>query len=258
VAQHAQAKFSLPAGQEPTDAQLAKAEQERMRAALKAFHAPAVRTAILDTQAELTQVIDEVTKDSLVRAGFDAGALENAKGLVTSFRQFLDNHKREIEALQILYSRPYRAGLRYGQVRELAAARRRPPHRLEPERVWAAFAAVEPAKVRGRGGQKLVDVVALVRHALDPQTDLIPVEQTVDERYRAWLAEREAAGVAFTAEQRRWLDAVKDHIAASLSIDPDDLSDVPFNQMGGLGKAHQLFGDQLAALLEDLNTRLAA
>ena len=32
---------------------------------------------------------------------------------------------------------------------------------------------------------------------------------------------------------------------------------VPFNQFGGLGKAYELFGDTLTALLEELNSKLA-
>ena len=32
----------------------------------------------------------------------------------------------------------------------------------------------------------------------------------------------------------------------------------PFNQRGGLGKAHQLFGEQLPKLLDELNEVLAA
>ena len=258
VTQHATQKFNLPPSQEPTEKQIQKAEVERMQAALKPFHDPGLRKAILATQAALEQVIAEGEKDHFLRAGFDAGALEKAKGLVKSFRQFLDDHRQEIEALQILYSRPYRAGLRFSQVKELAEALQRPPHNLHPERVWQAFAAVEPGKVKGLGGKKLVDVIALVRHALDPTVDLAPIEQTVEERYQAWLGEQAAAGLVFTTEQRRWLDAIKDHVAASLSIDSDDLSEVPFNQMGGLGKAYELFGDQLNGLLEDLNERLAA
>jgi type I restriction enzyme R subunit len=194
----------------------------------------------------------------LVRSEFDANAFEKAKGVVTSFRQFLEDHKEEIEALQILYSKPYRAGLRYSQVKELAEALRRPPHRLDPERVWQAFLAVEPKKVKGVGGKKLADVIALVRHALDPATDLAPIEQTVEERYQKWLTDQVATGVVFTPEQRKWLDAIRDHIASSLSIDAEDLSEVPFNQMGGLGKAHDLFGDKLTTLLDELNARLAA
>jgi type I restriction enzyme R subunit len=43
-----------------------------------------------------------------------------------------------------------------------------------------------------------------------------------------------------------------------LSIEPDDLDLSPFNQRGGLGKAYQLFGEELPELLEELNTKLAA
>jgi len=46
--------------------------------------------------------------------------------------------------------------------------------------------------------------------------------------------------------------------ATSLSIEPDDLELAPFNQRGGLGKAHQLFGKQLPKLLDELNEVLAA
>ncbi|AMV29403.1 Type-1 restriction enzyme R protein [Gemmata sp. SH-PL17] len=258
VVQHAVNKFQLPHGQEPTDAQFSKAEEERMREALKPFHVADLRRAILDARAELEQVVAESAEDMVVRAEFDAAALEKAKGLITSFREFLEVHREEIEALQILYSRPHRAGLRYSQVRELADALKRPPHRLEPERVWTAFATIAPTKVKSEGGKKLVDVVALVRHALDPSSELASVERTVDQRYQAWLKEQANSGMVFSPEHRKWLDAIKDHIATSLSIDRDDLSEVPFNQMGGLGKAHQLFGDELTGLLEDLNTRLAA
>ena len=46
--------------------------------------------------------------------------------------------------------------------------------------------------------------------------------------------------------------------ATSLSIEPEDLDLSPFNQRGGLGKAHQLFGDTLPMLLDELNETLAA
>ena len=62
----------------------------------------------------------------------------------------------------------------------------------------------------------------------------------------------------FTPEQRQWLDAIKDHIATSLSIERDDLDGMPFNRIGGLGRAFDLFGDRLDPILEELNMRLAA
>jgi type I restriction enzyme R subunit len=258
TAKRAAEKFALAPGQEPTDMQLQQAERDATRAALKTFHNPKLREAILSARQELIQVIDESTPDDLVRAGFDAAALDKARSMLTSFRKFIEDHKDEIEALKVLYSRPYRAGLRYRQVKELAAAIQRPPHSLHPERLWQAFEAVEPDKVRGHGGKQLVDVIALVRHALDPNTPLAPVGLTVEERYGQWLAEQAAAGAAFTPEQRQWLDAIKDHIASSLSIEADDFEGMPFNQLGGLGRAHELFGDKLNAIMDELNLRLAA
>ena len=43
-----------------------------------------------------------------------------------------------------------------------------------------------------------------------------------------------------------------------LPRETDDLNEVPFNQIGGLGRAYELFGDKLPALLAELNGRLAA
>ena len=38
----------------------------------------------------------------------------------------------------------------------------------------------------------------------------------------------------------------------------DDFELAPFSQRGGLGKAHQLFGEQLPKLIDELNATLAA
>ena len=52
--------------------------------------------------------------------------------------------------------------------------------------------------MKAHGGKQLVDVIALVRHAIDPNTPLAPVGMTVEERYQQWLAEQTAAGAKFT------------------------------------------------------------
>ncbi len=262
-------KFNVPEGPngeppEPTEPQVVEVEREQMATALKAFHDPKLREAILAAKRSLEQVIDEQTPDQLLRAGFDAQALEKAKSMLTSFRKFIEDNKDQIEALQVLYSQPYRAGLKFRHVKELASKLNQPPFFVDPNRpesltrLWQAYEVVEPDKVRGKGGRQLVDVIALVRHAMDPNTTLAPVGMTVQERYQQWMAEKQTAGVTFTADQRKWLDAIKDHIAASLNIEQDDLEEVPFNSIGGLGRAYELFGDELNAILDELNERLAA
>ncbi len=229
-----------------------------MTVALRPFLNPKLRNAILNVRAELDQVIDEVNKDVLLFAGQSQAAKDKARTVLANFRQFIEDNKDQIEALTILYSRPYRAGLRYRQVKELAEAITRPPVAAPLERLWRAYELVEPEKVKGAGGRQLVDVVALVRHALDPNLPLVPVGTTVEGRYREWLTRQEAGGLTYTAEQRKWLDAIKDHIASSLRIEQDDFDDVPFSAFGGLGKAYELFGEQLGQILEAMNEGLAA
>lgn len=261
VATIAAERFKLPPDADPTEEQLDTVEAELMQAALKPFRKAALRKAVLGVWQEVNnqwQVIDEITRDTVRRAEFDPKAKENAAALVSNFRQFCADNREQIEALQLLYSKPYRAGLRYSHVKELAEMLKASPQRFDWPRVWQAFEIVEPTQVKATTGQQLADLIALVRHAIDPAAPLVPVEQTVGERYAAWMTEHEKDGGPFTPEQRKWLDAIRDHIATSLRIERDDLSDVPFNQMGGLGKAAAVFGDTLDAILDELNTRLAA
>jgi type I restriction enzyme R subunit len=182
----AREKFALAAEEEPTDEQMDEVERESMAEALRPFHNPKLREVILGVKASLEQVIDETTQDELVGAGFDAAAREKAQSILADFKQFLADNKDEIEALRILYSRPYRAGLRYRHVKELAAALGKPPLSLrQPEqRLWRLFEAVEPDQVRGQGGNALVDLVAIVRHAIQPSLPLVPIARVVDENYR--------------------------------------------------------------------------
>ena len=105
--------------EEVTDAQLDEIEAEQVKAALFPFHNAKLREILLRLEH---QVIDKFTRDQLLTSSFDPEAKQRAETLVTSFRQFIEDNKAEIEAIEILYSRPYAAGLRYSQVKELGAA----------------------------------------------------------------------------------------------------------------------------------------
>ncbi len=86
--------------------------------ALSPLYDPRVRQKILDAKSSFEQVIDETTPDELLAAGYDEGAARKARELVGGFERFIEENREEIEALQVLYSRPYRGGgLRYGPPR---------------------------------------------------------------------------------------------------------------------------------------------
>ena len=55
-----------------------------------------------------------------------------------------------------------------------------------------------------------------------------------------------------------WLQLVKDHIATSLSIQPEDLDLSPFDRKGGLGRFYEVFGEQYEAILMEMNMELVA
>ncbi|MDE0624020.1 MAG: DEAD/DEAH box helicase family protein [Bryobacterales bacterium] len=253
-------RFDLADDDEPTQDQLDAVERQHMSQALKPFTKPGLRKAIIEVAQSLYQIIDEAAIDVLLDFGHSEAAVASARSKLDDFQRFIEDNKDEIEALRILYGRPYRAGLRYRHVKELRDALRNPPVGIhDPANgLWRLYEALEPEQVKGRGGSALVDLVAIVRHAIEPDQPLVPVAEQVQARYREWLAEKEHVGQSFTAGQLKWLDAIKDHIASSLRIERDDFEDVPFNQWGGLGGVYRVFGEDLTPLLGELNERLAA
>jgi type I restriction enzyme R subunit len=178
---------------------------------------------------------------------------------VQAFRDYLAQNQTEIDALQILYSRPFKQRLTEPMLKELEKKLRNTHATWTEDRLWDAFAVTAPGKVRGRSqAGRFADLVALVRFALEQQPVLAPFADSVSERFHEWLMDKAKAGAVFTSEQLAWLGLIRDHIATSLSIDPEDFEYTPFGERGGLGKAHQLFGEQLPKLLEELNDTLAA
>ncbi|HRD99859.1 MAG TPA: type I restriction-modification enzyme R subunit C-terminal domain-containing protein, partial [Ilumatobacteraceae bacterium] len=100
--------------------------------------------------------------------------------------------------MQVLYSRPYGKRLTLKAIKELAATIGRPPYNWTPERLWAAYEALESQRVRGSAGTVLTNLVSLVRHALEPDGELVAYPLAVEGRFQNWLAQQTQAGTAFT------------------------------------------------------------
>ena len=158
----------------------------------------------------------------------------------------------------MLYSRPYAHRLRFKDIKALAETISAPPRNWTPEILWRAYETLDKSKVRGSGTRVLTDVVSLVRFAIGQEGELVPYPEQVNQRFTAWMARQEVNGRAFTAEQRGWLEDIRDHVASSLRIEPDDFEYSPFAQRGGIGRVYQVFGPELPQLLEELNEALAA
>lgn len=245
---------------EPTPEQVVEAASNLMFDVVAPFDNPIFRSTLINMQGRNEQIIDNVSLDTVTQAGFSEVDTEKARTTIQSFRQFLDDNKDEIAALEILFNRPYTArALTFFQVKELAERIKQPPYNWTPDALWWAFALLDRDRVRGTSTRRvLTDLVSLVRKAANPDTDLIPYPDQIQERYRAWLTNREASGHPFTTDQHWWLDQIAEHIGVNLVITPEDFEYGEFFNRGGRVAATRAFGVELPALLRELNSELAA
>ena len=81
-----------------------------------------LREKLVDVRRSYEQVIDSSSKDHLISGEYSKEAADRARAQTESFRQFIEDHKDEITALQVLYSQPYGGGLTYADIKELAQA----------------------------------------------------------------------------------------------------------------------------------------
>lgn len=254
---------------QPDEKQVRQSAVTLVSEAVKPLCNPRLRELLLAIKKKNEQIIDTVSPDTLIFAGFSE---EKARGVVESFEQFIADNRDEITALQVLYGKPYKQRLRFEDVRELAeklVAQVEPlriyqthPRGWEkrvPDELWAAYQKLRAGKVRGAAAHHiLTDLVSLVRFAMQQDNELVPFPDKVRVNFRAWVEQRQAGGNRFTDEQRKWLEMIRDHIAANLQIETDDFDYAPFAQAGGIGKVWQLFGDDLGTILDELNEALAA
>ncbi len=250
---------------EPSAVALKTAAERLASTALLPFDRPQLRQTLLDVQERDEQLIDTVSKDTVLDASWNAQAREAARQTVTSFRQFVETHKDEITALQIFYSQPRSAPLKEQDLQQLASAIAAPPLSLTSDKLWQAYETLRPDRVHKSTSTKrmLTDLVSLLRYTMlyesDESATLEPYSQIVQQRFTAWLDQQEQRrGSPFSIEQRKWLESMRDIIASTLTIDREDFEYQPFLQMGGLGKANELFGKDLPKILQELNERLAA
>jgi type I restriction enzyme R subunit len=255
-AQQAEAEAIFGTESPPTPAQIEEATKRLVERACAPFDDPKLRKTIIEIKTKHEQIIDEGNIDDLLWAGREAGSQEKANAMVKSFRQFIEENKDEITALQIFYSKPY--GMRHltlKQIRELAEAINKPPLHLTPARLWQAYEQLERSKVRGAGAKKLLtDIISLLRFATGESAILEPFAESVNEKFQGWLDQQ---GREFGEEQREWLEMIKNHISTSLGIEEDDFDYTPFQERGGLLRARQVFGDELDEIMDELNGALA-
>jgi type I restriction enzyme R subunit len=226
--------------------------------AVAVFNNPDLRNYIIDVRKKYDQVIDSINIDSVTKSGWVKDQIQEAQNVVADFKEWIEQNKEEITALQIFYGQPYRRReLTFHMIKELSEQLLRTKPTLAPLKVWKAYEQLE--SVTGQPKNELIAMVALVRRVLDIDTALTPFDKIVDKNFADWVWKRQqGATMKFTKEHMEWLHLIKDHIATSVHLNTDDLDFTPFDARGGRGKMWQLFGTEMDNIIQELNEVLVA
>ena len=219
---------------------------------------PELRQRILDLRATHDQVIDEVSVDVLLDA-HGVVDTDRARSVVDSWRAYLDEHRDEITALQVLYERPQPGRVSFDELRELADRIKRPPHNWTPDLIWSAYEAIEVDRVQPRRPA----------HRHRPRVAR-PLHTRRGRRARPVRRRRCASATPHGSRSRSrpaYASPIASaggstrspkSIATSAGVSADDLDNAPFAERGGVDGAVRDLGNEAAGYLEQLNAELTA
>lgn len=199
------------------------------------------------------QIIDNVSEDQVIETGFDDRNFTQVTTAIHAFKDFINQNVGELSALQILGRVPEAQGaLTEDDLKTLEVALLQHSSSLSRESLWLAYKRRAPESVRG-GTEQCADLISLVRFAMGYHLFLEPFSATVNRNFEEWLE-----GKDFNAEQHKWIEMIRDHIATSLDIQMSDFEYTPFAEHGNGAKVYQLFGDDLDNILTDLTEKLVS
>lgn len=185
---------------------------------------------------------DTVTSEWLIRDG--SGREHRPEDYLSAFARFVQDNPAQIQAIEILLGRPRDWGT--DALEELRRKLASSPEQFTLDRLQKAH-EVQYHKA-------LVDIISMVKHAAREVEPLYTAEERVNHAFQ-----KVSTGRYFTAEQQQWLDRIRDHLVANLSIDRQDFDDVPvFARVGGWRQADRAFEGRLIELVRELNEAIAA
>jgi type I restriction enzyme, R subunit len=187
-------------------------------------------------------VEDTVQSEWLIRGA--AGHEYKPADYLEAFEAFVHANADQIDALSILLSRPQQWGS--DALRELRDALSQAPEHFTEDNLRRAFTVAHH--------KALVDIISMVKRAARDTSPLYTAEERVDQAVR-----RVIDGRTLSTDQANWVEYIRQHLIANLSIDREDFDNVPvLLNRGGWRRANKVFDGELEQLLDTLNRELVA
>ncbi|MFJ5680554.1 DEAD/DEAH box helicase family protein [Streptomyces sp. NPDC093097] len=229
---------------------------------------PQLRSRLLEMRRAKDILYDENSRDRVVRAGAVADDEGTARSTVTSWREYIEEHRDEIAALAIAYDGGPTPGLSprqaYDRLKDLARSIARPPRSWTPDRLWKAYQTLGEAVADPGSKREAADLVALLRYELAGGAEHgapkpRPYGAMVQERFVAWLERQHQAGAHFSGAQLWWLERITAATAERVRFDAADLDYPPFSTRNGVDGFLAEFGEARAdEILDELDRELSA
>jgi len=243
-------------GENPSKEQIEKTSIERMKkATIEFIKKPKFLERLVEIKREIDVIVDDVSIDNVEYAGYSEVAKDKAKEVVSSFKEFIQENKNELDAIETLYE--HKGRIKWKNLKELSEKIKTPPYGLTTSKLWNAYKSLEDGNVKGQTkAERIADFISLLKHEIEKTKELEPYNDTVEKRFKEWLATQRENKAQFTKEQLQWLECIKDHIATTAEIDADDFEvNAKLSNLGGLGKAVQVFGGskEFGILIQKMN-----
>ena len=189
----------------------------------------------------ITYQEDTVTSEYLIRDR--KGKEYRVEDYLESFARFVRDNPEQIGGIRVLLDRPQEwNALALVELREKMDAT---PQTFTETNLRMAHEI--------RYHKAAVDIISMVQHAAREAAPLLNTSERVSRAF-----ERVTAGKTFTHEQNQWLERIRQHLEATLSLDEGDFSDAfIFLRAGGRTQARRVLGD-LQVISREFNEALAA
>lgn len=235
-----------------------KVQQELINQASSTFNGK-LNQYIEKVRTEHEQIIDTHNIDTVIKSEWDTTSVDKAQTIVKDFTAYIEANKDEIKALTIFYNTPFNGkNITFKMIKNLFEKLQSDKPTLSPNYVWEAFAQLEDVKSK-QPIDELTALISLIRRVCGIDGELKAFDETIDINFQKWIFKQNAGKHnRFTPEQMEWLRELKNHVVNSYHIEIDDLDYTPFDEKGGRGRMHQLFGAEMNDIINELNEALAA
>lgn len=185
------------------------------------------------------EVMDEVSSSPL----FDMyGNALKPEDYLLAFSKFVKENETAIDAISILLNRPKNWNTK--ALNELKS-------KLKENTFFEDYLQKAHKLVYHK---EMVDIISMVKHAAKDSEPLLSPDERVSK-----AIEKVITGKNLNDEQLIWMSYIGEHLKQNMTLDENDLKEVPvFADRGGLKKFKMVFTGDYKKIIDEINREIAA